>query len=87
MLVTFLYQKNKFSFDITSRSRTERCVPVPKEKNKEWNISNIPKSKSTSPHLQLTQVQSPSPGDVPKKKKKENVSNVSKSKKNTSPYL
>jgi hypothetical protein len=28
----FVSKKQKFSFDITSRSCAERCVPVPKEK-------------------------------------------------------
>jgi hypothetical protein len=54
------------------------------KKKKKGNASNVPKSKkNTSPHLQLTQVRSPSLGDVPKEKKRKEtfISNVPKSKK------
>jgi hypothetical protein len=51
-----------------------------KKKNKEWNISNIPKSKKNLPsHLthhsrvQYPRGRNPSPGDIPKEKKRKGM--------------
>jgi hypothetical protein len=65
-----------------------------KKKNKEWNVSNILKSKkkllSYLTHhskVQYSRGRNPSLGNVPKEKKKGKVSNVFKSKKNKRKFL
>jgi uncharacterized protein YcgL (UPF0745 family) len=76
-LVTFLYQKNKNSLSTLPPGAVPKGVFLfLKKKNKEWNVSNIPKSKKNLPlHLtyhskvQYSRDQNPSPEDIPKKKK------------------